>query len=111
MVAHDPFHPSSGAKPPQDDAPASAVQAGAETQGTKPADNPPAQGNATGPAPETAAGEAVPAGTSKEVLAWVGSDKDRARAALTVEQESDEPRKGLTRELEELLSDGTDSGS
>lgn len=45
----------------------------------------------------------VPAGTTKEVLAWVGDDQDKARAALAAEQASDEPRTGLSRKLEELV--------
>lgn len=46
---------------------------------------------------------AVPSGTTKEVLAWVGEDKDRAQRALDKEKADKKPRTGLTKELEELL--------
>lgn len=45
----------------------------------------------------------VPKGTSAELLAWVGEDKDRARLALAAEQETSKPRKGLVDELNALL--------
>lgn len=45
----------------------------------------------------------VPKGSSKEVLEWVGEDQERARQALEAEQSDDKPRKGLVKELEELL--------
>ena len=63
------------------------------------------------PAPEaqveessTGGGE-VPDGTTAEVLAWVGDDKERAQAALDKENADESPRKGLTGELEKLLED------
>lgn len=46
----------------------------------------------------------LPKGTSAEVLAWVGEDKDRAQEALDHEHESHKPRKGLIEELEEIVS-------
>lgn len=44
----------------------------------------------------------VPQGTSKEVIDWVGDDKNRAEVALAEEKASGQPRKGLVRDLEEL---------
>lgn len=46
--------------------------------------------------------EEVPDGTTDEVLEWVGEDKDRAKLALESEQNG-KKRKGLLRELEELV--------
>lgn len=46
----------------------------------------------------------LPKGTSAEILAWVGEDKDRAQKALDHENESHKPRKGLVEELEEIVS-------
>ncbi len=48
--------------------------------------------------------DAVPEGTIKEVLAWVGDDSDRATRALDAERTSNDPRKGLVRQLEEKLA-------
>ena len=45
----------------------------------------------------------VPSGSAKEVLDWVGDDKDRAQRAYDAEQAKDEPRKGLSSDLEDLL--------
>jgi hypothetical protein len=47
--------------------------------------------------------EPVPAGTTAEILAWVGDDKERAQRALDKEQADDKPRAGLTGELKEVL--------
>jgi hypothetical protein len=47
--------------------------------------------------------EPVPTGTTAEVLAWVGDDKDRAHRALETEQASSSPRRGLVSELERKL--------
>ena len=48
--------------------------------------------------------EKVPEGTAKEVLEWVGDDKDRAQAALDAEEaKGNNGRKGLKRELNEKL--------
>lgn len=52
--------------------------------------------------------EEVPSGTSKEILGWVAGDKNRAQAALNKEQSGDQPRKGLVRELNELVAEGDD---
>ena len=48
----------------------------------------------------------VPSGSIKEVLAWVGDDKDKAKQALDAENEkpSRDRRKGLLRELGDKLS-------
>lgn len=43
-------------------------------------------------------------GTVSEVLAAVGSDADRARAALAVEQARDKPRTSLVAELEKIAA-------
>lgn len=48
----------------------------------------------------------VPAGSSKEVLDWVGEDKDRAQKALDAEHaKGDDARKGLTADLEKLVGE------
>lgn len=47
----------------------------------------------------------VPSGTTKEVLAWVDGDKERAQQALDVEESHDDPRKGLVKELNQVLDD------
>ena len=49
------------------------------------------------------AGDEVPDGSAKDVLAWVGDDSERALRALVAEQEKDTPRKVLVRDLEKLL--------
>lgn len=50
--------------------------------------------------PENPAG--VPSGTEKDVLEWVGEDRDRAQAALELEQSRETPRKGLAEKLQKL---------
>jgi len=47
--------------------------------------------------------EQVPSGTIPVVEAWVGSDLARARAALSVERASTDPRPSLIRKLEQLV--------
>jgi hypothetical protein len=48
--------------------------------------------------------EEVPDGTVKEILEWVGDDKDRAQRALDAEDaKGNNGRKGLKRELNEKL--------
>lgn len=49
-----------------------------------------------------ATGSAVPEGSEKEVLDWVGEDRDRAGRALEREQGQDKPRKGLVDKLQKL---------
>ena len=46
---------------------------------------------------------ALPDGTSKEVLDWVGDDTDRASAALEREQADPQPRKTLVAALKKLV--------
>lgn len=53
------------------------------------------------PVPTTDSG--VPQGTSREILAWVDRDPDRAKLALAEEEKSDPPRKGLVGDLKEIL--------
>lgn len=74
---HDPYRPK--ANQPLD------VDGEAAQTDSKPADN-------------------VPSGTTKEVLAWVDGDRDKAQQALDKEQSNNEPRKGLVRELNEVLN-------
>lgn len=50
----------------------------------------------------------VPDGTTKEVLEWVGDDKDRASLALQKEQDHDDPRKGVVEKLTKLLEKDDD---
>lgn len=45
----------------------------------------------------------VPSGSTKEVLAWVGNDLDKAKRALAVELEKTPPKKGLVDGLNKLL--------
>jgi hypothetical protein len=47
-------------------------------------------------------GEAVPDGTIKEVLDWVGDSKDRAAQAEKSEKASDEPRQTLLHRLKKV---------
>lgn len=44
------------------------------------------------------------AGTVKDVLAWVGDDKDRAATAKANEQTRDEPRSTLIADLDKILA-------
>lgn len=44
----------------------------------------------------------VPEGSEKDVLDWVGEDKERAGLALKVEQNHAKPRKGLVEKLQKL---------
>ena len=53
-------------------------------------------------APVVVEEETVPEGTVKEILAWVGDNKDRAILALEAENAKESPRKGLVSSLEEL---------
>ena len=50
--------------------------------------------------------ESVPTGSTKEVLDWVGDDKDRARLALDEEEsKGKDGRKGLKNELHKILDE------
>jgi len=53
--------------------------------------------------PAAPASETVPDGTIKEVLDWVGDDKDRAKAAVDAESNTDDPRPSLIKKLEKVL--------
>lgn len=55
------------------------------------------------PATEAAVEEAVPEGSIKVVLTWVGTDKEKAQRALDAENAADEPRTTLVKSLNELL--------
>lgn len=110
-----PAAPSPAPEAPQT---ADSAQSTNDAPTTTPDAQTPAEGDAQGagepppyqaPEPEPATEELeVKVGTSKEVLDWVNEvDGDertvRAQAALDAERASSEPRKGLSRELEELL--------
>jgi hypothetical protein len=49
-----------------------------------------------------------PDGTSAEVKAWVGDDKERAQAALDKEQANERPRSGLSEDLQKILDEPAD---
>ncbi|MCU1356390.1 MAG: hypothetical protein JWM89_1808 [Acidimicrobiales bacterium] len=46
----------------------------------------------------------VPAGTPRQVLAWVGDDRGRAKAALAAERAADKPRAPLVEHLEQVAA-------
>jgi hypothetical protein len=52
--------------------------------------------------------DVVPDGPVDDVLAWVGSDVDRARRALVAEGERPKPRSGLTATLTGLVAPAGD---
>lgn len=52
---------------------------------------------------------AVPTGTARKVLEWVGSDKDRAQQALDLEEERETPRKGLSEHLRMIIGSDDES--
>ena len=56
----------------------------------------------------TSGDSGVPDGTTAEILQWVGDDKEKAQAALDKENADEKPRKGLTGELEEILTEPED---
>ncbi len=78
MSFHDPFRPKSAQ--PAD------AQSSSATYGE----------------PEKPAND-TPDGSTKEVLAWVDGDVEKAQLALDKENEHESPRKGLVRELNEIL--------
>lgn len=49
----------------------------------------------------------TPTGTSKELLAWVGTDPERAQRVLDQENATDKPRKTLVEPLEKLLNESS----
>lgn len=108
MSAHDPFAPGSGAKPPSGKDHKAGYKA---PTGDKSYVSPDDQTSTSLDGPEDVEtpdtgddSNVVPEGTVKEVLEWVGEDKDRAQAALDAENATDEPRKSLIKELGEVLS-------
>lgn len=56
--------------------------------------------------PEEEQSSEVPDGTTKEILSWVGDDKERAQAALDKENASSKPRSTLVDDLEKKLAEG-----
>lgn len=46
----------------------------------------------------------TPTGTAKEVLAWVNNDKERAKKSLSLESKETKPRKGLVKNLKEIIN-------
>jgi len=64
----------------------------------------PAQEPAAQAEPEPEPREDVPIGTSAEIIAWVGGDKDRAQRALDTEKRNPTPRKSVVYPLEKLLA-------
>jgi hypothetical protein len=64
-------------------------------------DLPPASKEQLAAENEAAAGD-VPDGNADAVLDWVGDDRDRARQALEVEQERDNPRSTLIGKLRKV---------
>lgn len=47
--------------------------------------------------------DAVPQGTTPEVMSWVDSDPERAQKALDAELADNRPRKGLVSSLQEIV--------
>ena len=64
---------------------------------TRPSPHPDTDGTT---APDVVSPDSVPSGTAAEVLAWVGGDPARARAALVAEQARERPRSSLIARLE-----------
>jgi hypothetical protein len=57
------------------------------------------------PEPAEVESDSVPEGTTKEILAWVGDDKERAASALDAEKANEKPRKSVVEPLEEMLAE------
>lgn len=53
--------------------------------------------------------EPVPEGTTTEIMAWVGDDRDRAVRALAAENANDRPRKTLVSQLESMTAEEDDA--
>lgn len=47
----------------------------------------------------------TPRGLTKEILAWVGDDKERAQRALDQEKADEKPRVTVIKALEAILND------
>ncbi len=56
-------------------------------------------------AEEEAKANEVPTGTVPEILEWVDGDKEKAERALKDEESNSKPRKGLVKELKEIIGD------
>ncbi|MBC6458416.1 hypothetical protein [Actinomadura sp. HBU206391] len=54
--------------------------------------------------PATPGPDVVPDASAKDVLAWVGDDKERAAQALAAEEGREKPRSGLVGDLQKLVS-------
>lgn len=76
-----------------------------ETFAEQEAAGPELHGNAT--TNEVEAEQVVANGTVSDVLAWVGSDPDRALAALTAEQARPTPRTGVAGPLTTIVENAT----
>lgn len=55
------------------------------------------------PTPAPVVEEAVPEGSIKVILAWVGDDKAKAQRALDAENAAEDPRTTLVKNLTEIL--------
>lgn len=62
----------------------------------------------TGAVSKAAAKDAVPSGSVKEVLSWVGHDENRAAQALKAEEARTEPRVTVIEAVEKILSTDDD---
>lgn len=56
------------------------------------------------PTPEESISSAVPVGTAKEILEWVGGDAERALEAIESEEAAEKPRKVLLADLEKIVN-------
>lgn len=82
-------HGKDVSEPAPVDAPAETIEVSEPTPVTAPAETIPVE-------------EQVPDGTADDVLAWVGSDTERALAAIEAEENREKPRKTLLAKLEAL---------
>lgn len=109
---HDPFSPDAAVRVEPTNEGYGASTSGSGNEVSPPAPSPASAGESepvketfpAGTAVPTAEGSDVPEGTVKEVLAWVGDDKDKAQRALDAENATGDPRKSLVAELEERLA-------
>ncbi len=97
MSKHDPYAATS-AVAPRSSAPAEALSSPAP-------DATPAGSADTQTRPESTLTVELPQGTTKELVAWVDGDLVRAQAIIDAELATDQPRKGLLSELQELVND------
>ena len=54
---------------------------------------------------EQSAESSVPTGSVREIMDWVGDDKDRAQSALDQENSKDDSRVSLVRQLEAKIAE------